>query len=271
MSEESVERLRSQPRLVQWLNDSPDAARVLKKCESECWPEEISESQLVKLQRKMESARKLGVKIDEEALRTYLYRQRANLDTAINDLSDDTSFNDIVAYFNRGGKIEKVGKVVEETAEPRVWVGQAPGEGAEVLQEIGTGTRKNPGRSPQPAWLDIGNFGHRYWEALDQLLASQHGITNLTTPPVNLPADVVAEFTVKVPGGTIRMDRISFSQRIIYEIKPNNRRNITAGHRQASIYAKYMNEQSPGVPPWTYQVITYDFDALMALLRGPSP
>jgi hypothetical protein len=268
MSEESVERLQSQPRLVEWLNDSPDAARVLKKCESDCWPENITESQLVYLQRKMENARKLGVEIDEEALRKYLYARRAGLDSAIRNLSDDISFNDIVGYFNQGGKVE-VGKLMPpEKTEPRISVGQAPGEGAEVLQEIGTGTRKRAGAS-QAAHFDIGNFGHRYWEALDELLASQHGLSNLAPPAgtVNLPADVVAEFTVKVRGGTIRMDRISMSNRIIYEIKPNNAPNITAGHKQAHIYTQYMNQQYPGNPPWTYQVITYDFDALMELLR----
>ena len=66
-----------------------------------------------------------------------------------------------------------------------------------------------------------------------------------------------------------RIDRVDFQNRVIYEIKPRDKRDpfkslerYQEGLEQAKIYRAYLSQQPEHAPPpkWTIKVITYDVD-----------
>jgi Domain of unknown function (DUF4157)/Pre-toxin TG len=108
MSEDTQKLLKENGSLRKALVDNSLAATVLKKCASPCYPPGATAEQVERLERFLEKMKKTGP-YDEEALRTYLYNHREDLDSALHDLiggtDDSTYLNQKLAYFNKGRKI----------------------------------------------------------------------------------------------------------------------------------------------------------------------
>lgn len=132
-------------------------------------------------------------------------------------------------------------------------------------------------RGPQPLHFDVGNFSHTHAEAL--------------VP--GLPRGLAAETPVTLPDGSVgRADRVRFTydangDRIgafVYEIKPNRPDQVARGERQAQDYVEGLRLQieadlrakgrevptraPDGGPLYGSQVLTYDQDRMMAVLRA---
>jgi hypothetical protein len=121
MDPNSRERIRSNPDLRRALAESELAAKVFKKCASDCFPPEMKAEQIRRMEDILRKLQGTG-DVDEALLRDYLYKNRDNLDKAITDVStrkEARTFNDLLDFFaNRGGKVERVPSA-EETA---AWV-----------------------------------------------------------------------------------------------------------------------------------------------------
>src|SRR5690606_27487269 len=132
-------------------------------------------------------------------------------------------------------------------------------------------------RRRQPLHFDVGNFSHTYAEAL--------------VP--GLPRRLSKEVTVTLADGSVgRADRVRFiydadGDRIgahVYEIKPNIADNVARGQVQADAYMEGLQREiaeglrqkgkappataPDGGPLFSSQVVTYDFDQMMAVLRA---
>jgi hypothetical protein len=86
ISEETEEMLLKNGPLRQALKDSDLAAKVLKKCNTPCWPENATAAQVQRLEHLLERLKKVNA-YDEEALRRFLYERRKDLDKAIDEVS----------------------------------------------------------------------------------------------------------------------------------------------------------------------------------------
>ena len=134
-----------------------------------------------------------------------------------------------------------------------------------------------PSRRQQPIHFDVGNFSHTHAEAL--------------VP--GLPRGLNPEVPVTLPDGTIgRADRVRFvydsdGDRIgahVFEIKPNTRDNVARGQEQVQGYVdgfraeieadlrakgKAVPTSAPdGGPLYSGQVLTYNYDQMLAVLRA---
>jgi hypothetical protein len=134
-----------------------------------------------------------------------------------------------------------------------------------------------PGRGQQPLRFDAGNFAHTYAEAL--------------VP--NLPRGLSREVTITLPDGSVgRADRVRFiydadGDRIgahVFEIKPNVGDNVARGQEQVQQYVaglrteieatlrakgKAVPTSTPeGGPLYSGQVLTYNYDQMVAVLRA---
>jgi hypothetical protein len=134
-----------------------------------------------------------------------------------------------------------------------------------------------PGRRLQPIHFDVGNFSHTHAEAL--------------VP--GLPRGLDSEVTINLPDGTAgRADRVRFiydqdGDRIgahVYEIKPNTADNVARGQEQVEGYVaglraeieaklrekgKAVPASAPGGQPlYSGQVLTYNYDEMLAVLRA---
>jgi hypothetical protein len=89
MTTETEEMLMKNAALREALKENSLAARVLKKCNTPCWPEEATAEQVQRLEHLIERLKKADA-FDEEFLRRFLYRRRKNLDKAIDAIADKT-------------------------------------------------------------------------------------------------------------------------------------------------------------------------------------
>jgi hypothetical protein len=152
MDPNSRERLQSNPDLRRALAESDLAARVFKKCASDCFPKEMTAEQVRKMEEMLRKLQSTGA-VDEGLLRDYLYNRRDNLKDAIEKIStrkDAQTFNDLLDFFvNRGGKVERVPSSEEVAA----WVRRSHDIGVEKgyeaavksgLKDLPTGKWVNP-------------------------------------------------------------------------------------------------------------------------------
>jgi hypothetical protein len=115
---ETEENLMRDPALREALAENGLAAKVLKKCNTPCFPPQATAEQVKRLEGFLQKVQRTGT-IDEEALRTFLYERRAQLDEAIDRLNvivstkqlrDGSAARDLNAwltYINSGGTITK--------------------------------------------------------------------------------------------------------------------------------------------------------------------
>lgn len=85
ITEETETMLKNNPELREALKENSLAAIVLKKCNSPCIPEQATAAQVKELEGLLQQIKKTGM-YDEEALRTFLYKRRGELDTAIGEV-----------------------------------------------------------------------------------------------------------------------------------------------------------------------------------------
>jgi hypothetical protein len=147
----------------------------------------------------------------------------------------------------------------------------------DLLGGIDMSVVDSPGRRQQPIHFDTGVFSHTYAEAL--------------VP--GLPRGLDAEVKITFPDGSVgRADRVHFITdeagdvigAHVFEIKPNVGDNVARGEEQVARYLSGIRAQieaaltakgkpiptpKPGDPPlYRGQVLTYDFDQMMAVLRA---
>ncbi len=134
-----------------------------------------------------------------------------------------------------------------------------------------------PSKRPQPIHFDVGNFSHTHAEAL--------------VP--GLPRGLNKEVPVTLPDGSVgRADRVRFiydadGDRIgahVFEIKPNVGDNVAKGQEQAQGYVNGLRAEieaklrekgktvpttaPDGGPLYSSQVLTYNYDQMLAVLRA---
>lgn len=90
VSTETEEMLLKNAPLREALKENTLAAKVLKKCNTPCWPEEATAEQVERLQGLIERLKKADA-FDEEFLRGFLYKRRKKLDNAIDAIADKTA------------------------------------------------------------------------------------------------------------------------------------------------------------------------------------
>lgn len=86
ISEDTEKMLMKNSPLRDALKESSLAARVLKKCNTPCIPEEATAAQVKRLEALLERLKKVDA-YDEEALRQFIYERRTQLDSAIDEVS----------------------------------------------------------------------------------------------------------------------------------------------------------------------------------------
>ena len=89
VSTETEEMLMKNAPLREALRENTLAAKVLKKCNTPCWPEEATAAQVQRLEHLIERLKKADA-FDEEFLRGFLHKRRKNLDKAIDAIADKT-------------------------------------------------------------------------------------------------------------------------------------------------------------------------------------
>ncbi len=103
MDEQSRKRLEQNSELRKALAESELAARMLKKCASSCYPEEMTPEQVRRLEQLLRQIRYMGgPDVNEAALKKYLYERRDKLDTAIMNLEaadDANNLNGRLEFF----------------------------------------------------------------------------------------------------------------------------------------------------------------------------
>ena len=82
MSDDTEKMLMQNDALRQALKENTLAAKVLKKCNTPCWPEEATAQQVQRLEKLIERLKNADA-FDEEFLRRFLYKRRKKLDNAI--------------------------------------------------------------------------------------------------------------------------------------------------------------------------------------------
>ena len=86
ISDDTEKMLLKNGPLREALKENNLAARILKKCNTPCWPEEATAEQIRRLEGLFERLQKANA-LDEEALRRFLYARRSELDTAIDEIA----------------------------------------------------------------------------------------------------------------------------------------------------------------------------------------
>lgn len=147
----------------------------------------------------------------------------------------------------------------------------------DLLGGIAIQNVERPGRRAQPLHFDTGNFSHTHAEAL--------------VP--GLPRGLHSEVRVTKADGTVgRADRVRFiydadGDRIgahVFEVKPNTADNIARGQTQAQEYVDALRTEiqdalrakgktvpttaPDGGPLFTGQVVTYDYERMLAVMRA---
>jgi hypothetical protein len=126
-----------------------------------------------------------------------------------------------------------------------------------VLEEWGISLRRKPGGKAIPEKFEIGNFAHTYAENL--------------IPSNKLPSGLDPEVWIDLGDqGKVRLDRVDWKNRRIYEIKPDTPSQIIVGKNQVNNYVGHMNKEFPGATgskQWEGEVVTYSRDALAEVLR----
>lgn len=89
MTTETEEMLLKNAPLREALKENTLAAKVLKKCNTPCWPEEATAAQVERLEALIERLKKVDA-FDEDFLRGFLYKRRKKLDQAIDAIADRT-------------------------------------------------------------------------------------------------------------------------------------------------------------------------------------
>ena len=89
VSAETEEMLMKNAPLREALKENTLAAKVLKKCNTPCWPEEATAHQVQRLEHLIERLKKADA-FDEEFLRNFLHKRRKELDKAIDAIADRT-------------------------------------------------------------------------------------------------------------------------------------------------------------------------------------
>ena len=89
MSDETEKMLMQNDSLRQALKQNTLAAKVLKMCNTPCWPEEATAQQVQELERLIERLKKVNA-FDEEKMRRFLFKRRKNLGSAIEAIADKT-------------------------------------------------------------------------------------------------------------------------------------------------------------------------------------
>jgi len=146
--------------------------------------------------------------------------------------------------------------ILENQAQEMAKGGHQPGlSDQEVLDQWGINERTTPGGKPVPKEFDLGNFAHKHAEAL----ISEDQLPRGLDPEVKIKLD---------DGSELRMDRVSKTDGIVIEIKPDTPAQKAVGELQVKKYVQYMNQQYPLGPgrSWQGRVVTYDRAALLKAL-----
>ena len=108
MDGESRTRLEANPELRKALVESEFAMRMLKKCASSCFPEEMTPEQVRRLETLLRRIQYMGGEsVDEDALKKFLYDRREDLAAAVTTLEgtkDASSLNAWLKFYNTGGE-----------------------------------------------------------------------------------------------------------------------------------------------------------------------
>jgi hypothetical protein len=116
ISEDTETMLMKNEALREALKENSLAATVLKKCNTPCFPEQATAKQVQRLEEILGQIKKTGA-YNEDALRTFLYDRRAQLDKAISEIntyagsksinsgSASKDLNAWLDFRNSGGKI----------------------------------------------------------------------------------------------------------------------------------------------------------------------
>ena len=108
MTDDTEKMLMQNDALRQALKENTLAAKVLKKCNTPCWPEEATAQQVQRLEHLIERLKKADA-FDEDLLRRFLYKRRKNLDNAIDVIADK-------AMAAETAKAAKAAKAAEKAA-----------------------------------------------------------------------------------------------------------------------------------------------------------
>ncbi|MFI7407083.1 DUF4157 domain-containing protein [Streptomyces sp. NPDC049627] len=147
---------------------------------------------------------------------------------------------------------ERQREILEEFAERQRGARAEGTLKSEAAEGHGRRETARPGRSV-PAQLERGQLSHEYAELL--------------IPESQLPRGLAREVTARLPGGTVRLDRVDFSRGVYYEIKPSGERALAMGKEQIARYAEYMNTEFPlpGGKSWIGVVVQYEKGAAVGM------
>lgn len=134
LNRETAEFLGKRPEIKQALEEAPRAAQALKKCNSPCFPEFASPSQIDRIERLLESAEDAGIFLERKRLTDFL-RGKASwreLESGIDELEAGlASAREVQGEFGQAGKLAGRDRVTPQgrpsTAASRAQAGVANG------------------------------------------------------------------------------------------------------------------------------------------------
>lgn len=141
VTEDTRELLKRRPELREVLEQSPRAAKILKRCASPCYPDFASATQIDRIETLLEQAEGAGIRVNEKNLTTFLRDQKdwTKLDHAIDALERDLQLKQgVLGEFGEAGQWAKGNRIVPagrpSTGVLRGQPGQATGaEGLAVV------------------------------------------------------------------------------------------------------------------------------------------
>ncbi len=127
---------KEKPQLMEMLLDNPRAAKLLKKCKSPCYPENITQAQIEKLDSIILKAETQGIPIDSKSLQDYLHAGRDDLENAISQI--ENRFHALEKAKSAGATANQELEIGQDIINTEVLRGR-PGvaQGSEGLPDLG--------------------------------------------------------------------------------------------------------------------------------------
>jgi hypothetical protein len=145
----------------------------------------------------------------------------------------------------------------------------------DIFEQVGQTERKTLGTKPVNPRTEAGQFGHKHYEQLDDLLNDFASEADPFVDDIPKGAHVEKEFAIPHPDydSPPRVDRVDWDRAEIFEIKPDSPEWIAQGQAEAQQYVQWMNKyvKRPDGKVWKLGgnkgVATYPSNALEAWLR----
>ncbi len=297
LSEDTEQMFAKRPGLKKVLEDHPDAAKLLKVCNSPCvFPEFMTDQEvaerLVRLERMKAAAKSAGVPFEEGPLKKLLNRAKTVEEVdQILDTVEQRAGTKIKGVFSGQEepvpaqqlpppKVKKPTKGPLDPNSPPKQFEDMPEQLPEGYEDLpdkhGDAKRPSPGGKQEKPKAFAGKEAHKLAEILQndpQVLArlrAETGAGDIFSR--KLPEGMEPEFKINhpdFPGRKPSIDRLWRKGDTIFEIKPDTM-PAAKGLTQARQYADWMEkygELPPGGGKWKVEVITYDQKRLITFLR----